>query len=242
MSYTYTGVSEADRAGKGSVGRPDTPNLTTGQMQEVLDELSNLAIDKLNELVAELNAHAGNAVESEQITNIRFNNNEFQFSTDNGASWNNTGSVIEVSVSPNDIHMEGYSKAEVAAAILITDSLNQAMGKLEKKADDNAQTIQNKTVIHDFTITTTWTANDNTRNNTKYPYKQFIETEYFDNTSADATLDGFIISATEGEVMTEAEEEDSYKICKDCTKAEGGFYVYASEETTVALRLRVKGV
>jgi len=242
MSYTYNGVTEEERANKGNTGKPDTPNVTTSEMQAILDELANLALDKLNALVAELNAHAGKAVESEQITNIRFDQNEFQFSTDNGVSWNNTGSIIEVSASPDDIHMEGYSKAEVAAAILITDTLNQAMGKLEKKADDNAQTIQNKTVIHDFPITTSWVTNDNTRNNTTYPYKQLIETEVFDNTDADESLDGQVISATEGEVMTDAETEDSYKLSKDCTKAEGGFYVYASEETTVALRLRVRGV
>lgn len=97
--------------------------------------------------------------------------------------------------------------------------------------------------VNDFPITTTdWVANTNTRNNETYTVMQEITTHAFDNTSADATLDGFIISATSGEVMTTAEEEDSNKICKDCVKSANGFYVYATEVTTTELRLRVKGV
>jgi hypothetical protein len=48
-------ITDEDRAGKGNVGQPDTPGLTTAEMQEVMDSLPNLAIDKFNELVDALN-------------------------------------------------------------------------------------------------------------------------------------------------------------------------------------------
>ena len=49
-------ITDEDRAGKGNVGQPDTPGLTTAEMQEVMDSLPNLAIDKFNELIDALNA------------------------------------------------------------------------------------------------------------------------------------------------------------------------------------------
>lgn len=48
-------ITEEDRQGKGNVGQPDTPGLTTAEMQAVMDSLPNLAIDKFNELVDALN-------------------------------------------------------------------------------------------------------------------------------------------------------------------------------------------
>lgn len=48
-------ITDEDRAGKGNVGQPDTPGLTTAEMQEVMDELANLAIDGHNDLVDALN-------------------------------------------------------------------------------------------------------------------------------------------------------------------------------------------
>ena len=110
------------------------------------------------------------------------------------------------------------------------------------EADNVQDAIDEVASINEFTISSTdWVTNTNTRNNTTYTVMQEIETDAFDNTSADATLDGYIISATAGEVMTEAELTDSYKISHDCIKSANGFYVYATEQTTVDLRLKVKG-
>lgn len=55
-------VTTQDRANKGNVGLPDTPNMTANELQERMDSLPNLAIDKLNELIDALNAEtaAGN--------------------------------------------------------------------------------------------------------------------------------------------------------------------------------------
>lgn len=51
----FNKVTEEDRAGKGNYGLPDTPELTTTDMQMQMDSLPNLAIDKLNELIDALN-------------------------------------------------------------------------------------------------------------------------------------------------------------------------------------------
>ena len=50
----FTKITDEDRQGKGNVGQPDTPLLTTTEMQEQMDSLPNLAIDGLNRLVDEL--------------------------------------------------------------------------------------------------------------------------------------------------------------------------------------------
>ena len=64
-------ITDEDRAGKGNVGQPDTPGLTTAEMQAVMDSLPNLAIDKLNELVDALNdARAATNVGAEVPTGI----------------------------------------------------------------------------------------------------------------------------------------------------------------------------
>lgn len=47
------GIKSSDRAGKGVTGLPDTPGLSTGDMQERFDSLGNLAIDKFNAMITE---------------------------------------------------------------------------------------------------------------------------------------------------------------------------------------------
>jgi hypothetical protein len=44
-------ITAADRTGKGVTGLPDTPGLSTGDMQARFDSLGNLAIDKFNAVV-----------------------------------------------------------------------------------------------------------------------------------------------------------------------------------------------
>lgn len=44
-------ITSADRVNKGVTGLPDTPGLSTGDMQARFDSLGNLAIDKFNALV-----------------------------------------------------------------------------------------------------------------------------------------------------------------------------------------------
>ena len=55
----FTKITAEDRQGKGNVGQPDTPLLTTTEMQEQMDSLTNLAIDKFNEHIDEISAVTG---------------------------------------------------------------------------------------------------------------------------------------------------------------------------------------
>lgn len=52
----FTKITPEDRQGKGNVGQPDTPLLTTTEMQEQMDSLPNLAIDKFNNFLDEIAA------------------------------------------------------------------------------------------------------------------------------------------------------------------------------------------
>lgn len=58
----FSTITDEMREGKGNVGQPDTPDLNTSDMQALLDELPNLAIDFINTHIAELEAKtaAGN--------------------------------------------------------------------------------------------------------------------------------------------------------------------------------------
>lgn len=49
----FTRITEEDRLGKGNVGQPDTPLLTATEMQEQMDSLPNLAIDRFNAFLDE---------------------------------------------------------------------------------------------------------------------------------------------------------------------------------------------
>lgn len=55
-------ITNQDRAGKGNVGQPDTPALTTADMQTQMDSLPNLAIDKFNEFIDKINAASTGAI------------------------------------------------------------------------------------------------------------------------------------------------------------------------------------
>ena len=69
-------ITEEDRQGLGNVGQPDTPGLTTAEMQAVMDSLPNLAIDKHNELVDALNdVRAATNMGAEVPTGIQAQNN-----------------------------------------------------------------------------------------------------------------------------------------------------------------------
>lgn len=52
----FTKITDEMRAGKGNVGQPDTPGVTTTEMQEIMDSLPNLALDFINTHIDELTA------------------------------------------------------------------------------------------------------------------------------------------------------------------------------------------
>ena len=55
----FTKITDEERVGKGNVGQPDTPLLTTTQMQEQMDSLANLAIDGFNRHIDEISGEYG---------------------------------------------------------------------------------------------------------------------------------------------------------------------------------------
>lgn len=52
----FNKITNEDRQGLGNVGQPDTPLLTTTEMQEQMDSLPNLAIDKFNDFIDAISA------------------------------------------------------------------------------------------------------------------------------------------------------------------------------------------
>lgn len=57
----FSKITDEERQGKGNVGQPDTPSMSTAEMQELLDELPNLAIDGFNRFVDEITDETGAA-------------------------------------------------------------------------------------------------------------------------------------------------------------------------------------
>lgn len=109
---------------------------------------------------------------------------------------------------------------------------------------DAIQYISGKSVTdalgyHDFTITTTWTANSNIGDYETYPYKQTISTTLYANSSAP---DAYVMAANPANFMTEDEREDKDKICQEVQYTSTGITLLATEATTHALTLRVRGV
>lgn len=72
----FTKITDADRKGKGNTGRPDTPNLSTSDMQKVMDELPNMAIDGLNAHIDEITSStAAGSVGAKPPTGIAADSN-----------------------------------------------------------------------------------------------------------------------------------------------------------------------
>ncbi len=92
---------------------------------------------------------------------------------------------------------------------------------------------------YDFTITTTWTANSNMGDYETYPYKQTIATTIFSN---DSCPEADVLSATPGGFMTEDERADKDKICQEVLYNTTGITLLATDQTSNALTLRVRGV
>lgn len=200
-----------------------------------------------------------------------------------------------ITLDSRDIAMTGYTKGTSESAIVPTDTISQAIGKLEKHIDakistsritDNLETETSGYVLSakqgkvldekistkytkpstgipstdltsavqtslgkadsalqpsvlnyaDYTISTTWVANTDIGNYEDYPFKQKISTTvYTDN------RDCLVLGANASAMPTKEEMDEMGKLSQfvDFTN---GVTVFASEETTVSLTLRVKGV
>lgn len=92
---SFTKIEPGDLTGKGVVGLPDTPNMSTTDIQEKFDEIAlDVIVPKFNALSDELDeAGIDDAVQSEDITNLRLNaDNAIEISADGGQTWSGTAS------------------------------------------------------------------------------------------------------------------------------------------------------
>lgn len=92
---SFTKITQADLTGKGVVGLPDTPNMSTTEIQEKFDEIAlDVIVPKFNTLSDELDAtDIGTAVQSDDVTNIRLNADQaIEVSEDGGTTYHGTAS------------------------------------------------------------------------------------------------------------------------------------------------------
>lgn len=81
----------------------------------------------------------GNSYTAQSNDAVIYGNKEFLF---DGTKWHEFGDLS--GLESKDIGaMTGYAKASTGSAIATTDTLNQAIGKLEKRVSDNEDTIGN---------------------------------------------------------------------------------------------------
>ena len=92
---------------------------------------------------------------------------------------------------------------------------------------------------NDFTISTTWVANADTGDYTTYPYKQVISTALYNNNSSPYAI---VLAGMPTNYMSSAELEDKAKLCQEISYSTSGITLLATEPTTNALTLRVRGV
>lgn len=81
----------------------------------------------------------GNSYTAQSNDAVIYGNKEFLF---DGTKWHEFGDLS--GLASKDIGaMTGYAKASTGSAVATTDTLNQAIGKLEKRVSDNEDTIGN---------------------------------------------------------------------------------------------------
>ena len=154
---------------------------------------------------------------------------------DTGAQGNPTVvnglSGASITVKASDIPMTGYSEPASTSAIATTDSASQAIGKLEKKAD-------NTIAVHDFEIETTdWTANTDSSTNTDYPYVATKSCAYYTNDSRPICQ----LYGANGGIPTATEWTAIYLV-KAINFTASGVTLYATDEPASDLTLVAKGV
>ena len=142
---------------------------------------------------------------------------------------NNLGRFEMVSLDGSNVPLTGYTEPSTTGAVASTDSTNQAIGKLERKADNTIE-------LNTFNIATSdWGANSDAGTSTDYPYVAVKSSSLY---NAASTPIWDIIGANG--IMTEAEKTDANMIEYADFQA-AGVTLYATDLPTNALVLRVRG-
>ena len=254
--FTDNKITQADLANKGVTGLPDTPGLPVADMQAKFDELSlEVLVPKFNALIDALNATdlEGHVIENSAGTDFT-HRTKLAFSSnvlvvDDPENNRTYLTILPWSPTPEDLSaqsltMLGYVKPESTSAIAATDNVSQAIGKLEKKADDNASNIssinedvEDMNTLHTFTIETTdWTANTDPDTSAAYPYIAVKACAYYTDNS---TPNWDILGANGIPTETEAEAKSMIEYAWfDHT----GVTLYANDQPAADVVLRAKGV
>ena len=114
-------ITEDDLVGKGNVGRPDTPGVSTAEMQRIMDEIPReVIVPAFNELSNELdNAGVDKAVKSDQITNMRLTGDkQIEVSLDGGEEYEATSSSGHVIIDESGIAMPQRGRMQFQGAIV----------------------------------------------------------------------------------------------------------------------------
>lgn len=136
----------------------------------------------------------------------------------------NSGHTI---VNPSGTDMTSRGKLQFTGKVVVSDD------------SVNDKTVVDILADHDFTISTTWVTNADTGDTTTYPYKQTISSALFNNNSCP---DAIVLAGTPTDFMSSAELEDKAKLCQEVQYTTSGITLLATEQTTNALTLRVRGV
>ena len=113
------------------------------------------------------------------------------------------------------------------------------VGALTTRVASTESKISSISTDHDFTITTTWTSNTSIGDYSTYPYYQTIATTVYSN---DTHPDCLVYGADPNAFMTETERENKGYLCEEVQFTSTGITLLATDATTTALTLRVKGV
>lgn len=122
---SFTKITEADTTNKGVVGLPDTPSLSTMEMQQKFDELAtDVIIPKFNNLVDELDGvDIEKRIKSDDVTDIRLNlDNNIEVSTDGGRTYKQTASSGHIIMDGTGRSFPQRSRMQYSANVVVTDN------------------------------------------------------------------------------------------------------------------------
>lgn len=128
-----------------------------------------------------------------------------------------------------DVPLTGYTEPSSTGAVASTDTTNQAIGKIERKADNTIE-------LNTFNIATSdWQSNSDPNTVVDYPYIATKTSSLYTNTSTPIwQMNGA------GTIPTEAERE-SINMVLEAVFSSSGVTLYATDIPTDALVLEVKG-
>lgn len=126
MAISDYKITAVDLDGKGNIGMPDTPNLTTAEMQAKLDELSlEVIVPKFNELVGYMNDNLDldRAITAKDITDLRLDaDGKIQVSIDGGSSWLNAGASGHLIMNGSGTTFPTRSRMQFSSNVIIRDN------------------------------------------------------------------------------------------------------------------------